>query len=199
MKKVLYSLTLAVAFLASVSFASAQEQKKNNWFVGAGAGINMLYDNRAVSSPAFAADLFAGDWITPAFGLRAGLHGIKCKPAEGFEHWFSKDAAFNLFELNVDALWNFTKYQPNKMWTPALYARVSGVLGSVKGDTRVVPGVGAGFYNQFHIKKRLSLYVDVNAVATSEPAFRTDGFEGRFLFFPSLTFGVVYDLGVRGF
>lgn len=204
MKKVLYSLSVVLAFLASVSVASAQDQaqsqsNKNNWYVGAGAGINLTYDNRAVSSPAFAADLFVGNWFTPAFGVRAGFHGLKGKPAENTEHWFSKDAAFNLFSLNVDAMWNFTKYDPAKTWTPAFYARLSGILGSAKGSTKVVPGVGAGFYNQFHVAKKVSVYVDANAIVTSEPAFRTDGYEGRFLLFPSLTVGVVYDLGVRGF
>ncbi|MBQ1912642.1 MAG: hypothetical protein II171_03685 [Bacteroidales bacterium] len=204
MKKVLYSLSLVLAFLASASIASAQDQaqpqpKKNNWYVGAGAGVNMLYDNRAVSSPAFACDLFAGNWFTPAFGVRAGVHGLKCKPATDFAYWFSGEDAFNLFELNVDAMWNFTKYQPEKSWTPAFYARLSGILGSAKGNTKIFPGIGAGFYNQFHVGEKLSIYVDANAVATSEPAFRVNGYEGRFLLFPSLTVGVVYDLGVRGF
>lgn len=205
MKKVLYSLSVVLAFLASVSVASAQDQtqaqpqKKSNWYVGAGAGINMTYDNRAVSSPALAADVFVGNWFTPAFGARASFHGLKGKPATDFAYWFSGEEAFNLFELNVDAMWNFTKYDPAKNWTPAFYARLSGIMGSAKGTTKIMPGIGAGFYNQFHVANKVSVYVDANAVATSEPAFRVNGYEGRFIIFPSLTVGVVYDLGVRGF
>lgn len=206
MKKVLYSLTLVLAVMASAQLASAQDKakdqpqdQKNNWFVGAGLGINMAYDNRAISSPAFAADLFAGNWFTPAFAVRAGFHGIKCKPAENPENWFSKGDAFNLFELNVDAMWNFTKYNPKKVWLPALYARLNGVLGSSKGTTKIFPGIGGGFYNQFHIKNQWNVYVDANAVVTSEPTFRINGYQGRFLLLPSITVGVVYDLGVRGF
>jgi hypothetical protein len=47
-----------------------------NWFVSAGAGVNMFYDN-AETANGLALDVNVGKWITPCVGVRAGFNGLK--------------------------------------------------------------------------------------------------------------------------
>ena len=200
MRKALYSLTLVLALLASSNLSQAQ--KKNNWFVGAGIGCNMLYDNHYFSPASPAAQLYVGDWFTPAFGFRAGLQGILARPADSSNHWFSDDTVFGLYQLNADGLWNFmntfTPYKSNRVWNPALYLRVSGFLASSLGTHKGHAGIGGGWMNQFRLNDFMSIAVDLNAIVTNEKVFRTNH-SGNLLIIGSATVGVVFDLGTRGF
>ena len=200
MKRTLYSLTLVLALLATCTLAQAQ--KKNNWFIGAGVGCNMVYDNAQFAPVSPAGLLYVGDWFTPSLGFRTTLHGILSRPADPRDNWFSDDTAFGLFQLHVDGLWNFmntfSSYKPNRVWNPALYLRVSGILASSLGTHIGHVGLGGGWTNQFRVNEFMSIALDLNAIVTNEKAFRTDH-SGRFLMLGSATLGVVFDLGVRGF
>lgn len=200
MKKALYSLTLVLALLATSTLSQAQ--KKNNWFVGAGIGCNMLYDNHYFSPATPAAQLYAGDWFTPAFGFRAALQGILGRPADPSKDWFSEDTVFGLYQLHADGLWNFmntfTPYRSNRVWNPALYLRVSGFLASSLGTHKGHVGIGGGWMNQFRLNDFMSIAVDLNAIVTNEKVFRTTH-RGTLLLIGSATVGVVFDLGTRGF
>jgi hypothetical protein len=200
MKRTLYSLTLILALLATA--LPSRAQKNNNWFLGVGIGCNMLYDNAKLAPAAPAAQLYVGDWFTPSFGFRASLHGILSHPADPGETWFSSDTVFGLFQLHADGLWNFmntfTSYKYNRVWNPALYARVSGFLASSLGTHKGHVGIGGGWINQFRVTDFMSIALDLNAIVTNEKVFRTDH-TGRFVVLGSATVGVVFDLGFRGF
>ena len=199
MRKTLYILTLFVALLATSTLSQAQ--KKNNWFVGASLGGNMLVDNSQISRVSPSGTLYVGDWFTPSIGFRTGLSGILGRPADA-RNWFSENTAFGLFQLYADFLWNirntFITYKTNRVWNPVLYARVDGILATSLGVNKGHVGVGGGLVNQFRVNEFMSIALDINSVLTSEKAFRTDH-TGRFLFVCSATLGVVFDLGTRGF
>ena len=199
MRRTLYILTLFVAMLATSTLSQAQ--KKNNWFVGAGLGCNMLIDNGQLSPVSPSGQVYVGDWFNPSLGFRAGVSGILGRPADA-RNWFSENTAFGLYQLYADFLWNirntFVKYKPNRVWNPVFYLRIDGILASSLGTHKGHGGAGAGLANQFRVNDFMSISLDVNAVLTNEKAFRTDH-SGGFLVISSATLGVVFDLGVRGF
>ena len=199
MRKTLYILTLFVALLATSTLSQAQ--KKNNWFVGASLGGNMLVDNSQISRVSPSGTLYVGDWFTPSIGFRTGLSGILGRPADA-RNWFSENTAFGLFQLYADFLWNirntFVKYKPNRVWNPVFYLRIDGILASSLGAHKGHAGAGAGLANQFRVNDFMSISLDVNAVLTNEKAFRTDH-SGQFLLVCSASLGLVFDLGYRGF
>lgn len=72
MKKTISILFAAAALLASASFTSAQNRGpyltnagKDNWFIGIGGGINLMYDNRAFGKVAPAAPTSAPAPVRP--------------------------------------------------------------------------------------------------------------------------------------
>ena len=199
MKRTLYILTLFLALMATSTLAQAQ--KKNNWFIGAGLGGNMLVDNNKISPVSPSGQVYVGDWFNPSLGFRAGVSGILGRPADA-RNWFSENTAFGLYQLYADFLWNirntFVKYKPNRVWNPVLYARLDGILASSLGVTKGHVGIGGGLANQFRVRDFMSISLDVNAVLTSEKTFRTDH-SGGFLVVSNVSLGVVFDLGYRGF
>ena len=199
MKRTLYTLTLIVAVLATSTLSQAQN-KGTNWFIGTGIGCNLVLDNAKMAPASPAGQLFVGKWFTPAFGARANVHGIMARPANPRKIWFSEDSFFGLDQLHFDGLWNFmntfTPYKPDKVWNPALYCRVSGILASSFGTHKANVGVGGGWLNQFRLTDFMSLALDVNAVLANEKVYRTDH-SGRFIFFGSATIGLVFDLTSR--
>jgi hypothetical protein len=200
MNRTLYILTLSLALLATST--RSQAQKKNNWFAGLGFGGNMLVDNNKISRVAPAGILYIGDWFTPSVGFRAGVGGILGYPADPGNTWFSESSAFGLYQLQADFLWNFRNtfitYKPSRVWNPFLYLRVSGILASRLGINKGHGGAGAGLANQFRLNDFMSISLDINALITSEKAFRTDH-SGRLLLVSNATLGLVFDLGYRGF
>ena len=49
----------------------------DNWFIGAGAGVNSWLGNGASPKAGVAVDAFVGKWITPTVGVRMGWKGLK--------------------------------------------------------------------------------------------------------------------------
>lgn len=201
MKRIVYTLTLALALLA-ISTPS-QAQKKNNWFVGTGIGCNFMYDNLRFSSPTPAGQLYVGDWFNPSVGFRTAIHGLMGKPADPQDNWFSEDTVFGLFQLHLDGMWafmnSFTHYNINRYWNPSLYLRVSGLLATSLGNNVASFGVGAGWLNQFRVSDFMSIAIDLNAIVANEKPFRSNYDHFTPAIFGSATVGVVFDLGHRGF
>ena len=199
MKRILYSLTLVLALLSVSNRTQAQSK---NWFIGAGIGVNMVYDNTKFAPASPAGQLYAGKWFTPAFGFRTAIQGIMARPADPRKSWFSDNYVFGLYQLHADGMWNFMNtfksYDPKTVWNPALYLRVSGLLASSLGTHKGHVGVGGGWLNQFRINDFMSIAVDLNAILTNEKVFRTDHY-GQFILFGSATVGVVFDLTASGF
>lgn len=112
MKLKFLALTLALA--ASTVAANAQEQKKcNDIFVGGGLGvISSMTPN--LNTPNFYMDVYVGKYLTPVWGVRAGLAGplINLDARQGNAVDINGDpVAFKnkkFGELNVDAMFSIT-------------------------------------------------------------------------------------------
>ena len=145
----------AVAFAAST--ASAQEvtyvedcsqgillnRAKDNWFITAQGGANILFGHNDVHAK-FAnrigpqANLFVGKWVTPNFGFRFGASWIMPKGATTADGFFRKmnvgpleggsqyyDEKFQGIGPEFDVLINLTNwwcgYKPNRVYNAVLH------------------------------------------------------------------------------
>lgn len=209
MKKALYSLSVAVAFMAASVISSAQERDSfllgrgvDNWFISFGGGVNTVYDNARFAPVQPAAQFNFGKWFTPSLALRAGYHGLFAQPASNAETWFSGEGKFNYNLAHVDVMWNFRNtlvgYKETRVWNPALYFRSGLMLAYGDSQRRHLYAMGAGWSNSFRVAEHVSIALDLSAVLAPEKSLRKDQ-SGRFVIFPSATLGLVFDLGNRRF
>ena len=205
MKKIF--VILAAAALAFS--ANAQEANENllignagsNWFISVNGGVNFMYNAKSWSkptNPAVAINL--GKWFTPAIGFRVGYLGIKDKNPYG-KTWFSGSEPFGYNLAHLDAMWNIANtanYKLSRVWNPILYVRGGAAFLNYKNVTKPGAAGGLGLLNQFRLGNRVSLAIDLSAVATNEDNFHVKNV-GRFATFITATGGLVFDLGPRGF
>jgi len=179
--------SIAIAALASVSIASAQEAVKgpyatqkfgDNIFVGATGGINTMFANDNQNKITGDFDVFAGKWFTPSLGLRAGFQGFTLKEqysADFYEHfWMEPDAngvyKYGFNYLHGDLMWNmfntFAGYKQRVFdlipyvhtGLEVIYDPETGVF-SDRRDPELV--LGPGIIGKFNINDHWSALVDV--------------------------------------
>ncbi len=173
----------------------------DNWFIGVGAGVNAMYDNRLFGGYGLAIEANVGKWFTPAVGFRAGYHGLKDVAADP-KGWFTGKDPFNFHAAYADVLWNVATtlggYKESRVWNPILYGRSAALFTSPVGSKQLGHefGMGAGLLNEFRLGKHVSLALDLSAIVSREKEWRN---YGRFSFFPSATAGLVFHLGKSGF
>ena len=164
MKIFMGAMALAVVSMVAAPAVNAQENKDaegktvrhpyltnglwDNWFVGAGAGMNIFYDNDVIQS-GFALDVNVGKWVTPSVGLRAGFNGLKGSFLGG-----------NYAYLHADAMWNISNaiggYKESRFWDFVPYAHA----GLIEDNGNEL-AVGAGLLNLVRLSKRIDLTLDV--------------------------------------
>ncbi len=173
----------------------------DNWFIGIGAGVNAMYDNRLFGGYGLAIDANVGKWFTPAVAFRAGYHGLKDAAADP-KGWFTGTDKFNLNYGYADFMWNVATtlggYKESRVWNPILYGRAAALFTSPVGSKNIGHefGIGGGLMNEFRLGKHVGLALDLSAIVSREKEWRN---VGRFSFFPSATAGLVFHLGKSGF
>ena len=183
------AMALAVVSMVAAPVVNAQENKDaegntvrhpyltnglwDNWFVGAGAGMNFFYDNSEWQS-GFALDVNVGKWVTPSVGFRAGFNGLK----GGF-------GGNNFGYFHGDAMWNISNaiggYKESRFWDFVPYAHAGLMV-----DNGKELAVGAGLLNVLRLSKRLDLTLDVRGTV-----FRNQGPAG----YITTTLGLAVNLG----
>ena len=169
----------------------------DNWFIGAGGGVNIFlnegYD--PVIGPSIDANL--GKWFTPSVGMRVGYQGFKTN--------VSADNAtqnFGYMYFHGDFLWNisnaFSGYKETRFWNLVPYAhagyfRTYGLNGSEFYDNEIA--AGAGLLHNLRLIDRLDLIIDMRATVMNGRAIGTDGVS----LLPSVTAGLAVDLGFPNF
>ena len=169
----------------------------DNWFIGAGGGVNILlnegYD--PVIGPSIDANL--GKWFTPSVGMRVGYQGFKTN--------VSADNAtqnFGYMYFHGDFLWNMSNalggYKETRFWNLVPYAhagyfRTYGLNGSEFYDNEIA--AGAGLLHNLRLIDRLDLIIDMRATVMNGRAIGTDGVS----LLPSVTAGLAVDLGFPNF
>lgn len=171
----------------------------DNWFIGAGAGVNSWIGQGASPKAGVAVDAFVGKWITPTVGIRMGWKGLK-DGASAKDGYTIADEKFNYNSAHVDLLWNlsnlFSGYKETRTWNISVYPSFA-YMDAAKNNEF---GAGVGMLNNFRLGNRVGLYLDLSALATkSDFAGISPRPEKRMGILPSATFGLTVNLGKTGF
>ena len=174
-----------------------------NWFIGLGAGVNSVYNNGDFGKYGLATDVNFGKWFTPSVGARLGWRGWSNEAKNGGAYY---DGQFDNFHLiHADLLWNLSNalsgYKETRFWDIIPYA----TFGDLYTRAKDVPGMhgwefaaGLGILNDFRLGKHVDLFVDISAVQSREAAFYKAA-EDRYITFPSVTAGLIFNLGKSNF
>lgn len=171
----------------------------DNWFIGAGAGVNSWLGNGASPKAGVAVDAFVGKWITPTVGVRMGWKGLK-DGASAKDGYTIADEKFNYNSAHVDLLWNlsnlFSGYKETRTWNISVYPTFA-YMNAAKNKEF---GAGIGMLNNFRLGNRVGLYLDLSALTTKADfagiSPRPKTLAGVL---PSATFGLTVNLGKTGF
>ena len=186
----------------------------DNWFIGAGGGINIFwnegmdYDNLRIA-PSIDANL--GKWFTPSVGMRIGYQGINSQvwsetatvlgPTmdQDKEMYLEK---FGYMYVHGDFLWNISNalggYKETRFWNfvpyvHAGYFRTYG-LDDVEFAKNQLAG-GLGLLHNLRLANRLDLIIDMRATVLDAQARGADGIA----VLPTVTMGLAVDLGWPNF
>ena len=186
----------------------------DNWFIGVGGGINMLWnegepDASMVISPSIDANL--GKWFTPAVGMRVGYQGFKTQIWDDSPSILGPtlDTQENLYlqkmgymYIHGDFLWNISNalggYKETRFWdfVPYFHTGFFRTYGldnvSYSNDEFAM---GAGLLHNLRLANRLDLIIDMRATVVNGRMHEATGVA----VLPSVTAGLAVDLGWPNF
>ena len=183
----------------------------DNWFIGAGGGVNVLWKEGYDIAISPSVDANVGKWFTPSVGMRVGYQGFQSRiwsdsPSvlgqvldEGKGMYEQK---FGYMYFHGDFLWNMSNalggYKETRFWNlvPYLHAgfyRAYGIDGVDYGNNEIA--AGAGLVHNLRLTDRLDIVIDMRATVVN----------GRIIesvdpvILPSVTAGLAVDLGWPNF
>ena len=155
----------------------------DNWFIGAGGGINIFWNEGYNVKIAPSIDANFGKWFTPAVGMRVGYQGINAQAwsdAPGTlgttldadqNQYLQK---FGYMYFHGDFLWNASDaiggYRADRFWdlVPYLHAgyfRSYGLNDVDFFDNELA--AGAGLLHLLRLSNRLDLIIDMRATVVN--------------------------------
>ena len=169
----------------------------DNWFIGAGGGINMFFSKGYDAKIAPSLDVNFGKWFTPSVGMRIGYQGLQSKVAKD-----DVTQKFGYMYFHGDLLWNISNalsgYKETRFWNfvPYLHGgfyRAYGIS-NVDGSENEL-AAGAGLLHNLRLTERLDLIIDMRATFVDGRVHDASGAS----VFPSVTMGLAVDLGWPAF
>lgn len=223
------AMALAAALMAAPSVLNAQENGNrdefgdivrgpyetnrfgDNWFIGVGGGINILWNDGYKVAIAPSIDANFGKWFTPSVGMRVGYQGITSriwapKPSligpdlDADKNMYAQK--FGYMYIHGDFLWNisnaFSGYKETRFWNfvPYLHAgffRSYGLKDVDFADNELA--AGAGLLHNLRLSDRLDLIVDMRATVVNGRIHQSKGVA----VLPTVTMGLAVDLGWPNF
>jgi outer membrane protein OmpA-like peptidoglycan-associated protein len=179
----------------------------DNWFIGAGGGINIFWNEGYNVKIAPSIDANFGKWFTPAVGMRVGYQGINAQAwsdAPGTlgttldadqNQYLQK---FGYMYFHGDFLWNASDaiggYRADRFWdlVPYLHAgyfRSYGLNDVDFFDNELA--AGAGLLHLLRLSDRLDLIIDMRATVVNGRVIDNKGIA----VLPTVTAGLAVDLG----
>lgn len=179
----------------------------DNWFIGAGGGINIFWNEGYNVKIAPCIDANFGKWFTPAVGMRVGYQGINAQAwsdAPGTlgttldadqNQYLQK---FGYMYFHGDFLWNASDaiggYRADRFWdlVPYLHAgyfRSYGLNDVDFFDNELA--AGAGLLHLLRLSNRLDLIIDMRATVVNGRVIDNKGIA----VLPTVTAGLAVDLG----
>ena len=179
----------------------------DNWFIGAGGGINVFLMDGYKTNIGPSIDAGFGKWFTPAVGMRVGYSGLNTnywadQPSELGRTLNNEEGRyqqkFGYMYIHGDFLWNISDaiggYKETRFWdlVPYLHAgyfRAYGLDDADYDNNEIA--AGAGLLHNLRLSQRLDLIVDMKAIIVNG---RVNGSDGVALI-PSVTMGLAVDMG----
>ena len=179
----------------------------DNWFIGAGGGINVFLMDGYKTNIGPSIDAGFGKWFTPAVGMRVGYSGLNTnywadQPSELGRTLNNEEGKyqqkFGYMYIHGDFLWNISDaiggYKETRFWdlVPYLHAgyfRAYGLDDADYDNNEIA--AGAGLLHNLRLSQRLDLIVDMKAIVVNG---RVNGSDGVALI-PSVTMGLAVDMG----
>lgn len=183
----------------------------DNWFIGAGGGVNIFLNEGYEPAIGPSVDVNVGKWFTPSVGMRVGYQGISSKVWADAASVLGpqRDAdkgkfaqKFGYMYIHGDFLWNmsnaFGGYKETRFWNfvPYLHAgyfRTNGLDGVDFTDNEIAGGIG--LLHNLRLVDRLDLIVDMRGTVVNGRAHGDDGVA----LLPTVTMGLAVDLGWPNF
>lgn len=183
----------------------------DNWFLGAGGGVNVLLNEDSKVSVGPNVDAGFGKWFTPAVGMRVGYSGFGARiwNDEPAMPGAVRDDDQNLYlqklgymYVHGDFLWNMSNalggYKETRFWNfvPYLHAgyfRSYGLDGADFADNEIA--AGAGLLHNLRLSNRIDLIVDMKAIMVNGRVCASE----ELAILPSVTMGLAVDLGWPSF
>ena len=232
MKRLNFLLGAAALFAVALTFSPASNAQENgnrdmngkivrgpyetnrfgdNWFIGAGGGINIFLNEGYNVRIGPSVDAGFGKWFTPSVGMRVGYQGFNSGAwsDEPGILGMTKDAdkdqylqKFGYMYIHGDFLWNisnaFSGYKETRFWNfvPYLHSgffRSYGLDGVDFSDNEFA--LGAGLLHNLRLSNRLDLIIDMRATVVNGRVIDNDGVA----ILPTVTAGLAVDLGWPNF
>ena len=183
----------------------------DNWFIGAGGGVNMFFNDGCKAKIGPSIDAGFGKWFTPSVGMRVGYSGFNgnlwSDTPSDLGRTFDTDEdmylqKFGYMYFHGDFLWNMSNalggYKQTRFWdfVPYLHAgyfRSYGLDGSDFYNNEIA--AGAGLLHNLRLTERLDLIVDMKAIVVNGRIHEGSGVT----LVPSVTMGLAVDLGWPAF
>ena len=183
----------------------------DNWFIGAGGGINVFWNDGYDIAIAPSIDANIGKWFTPSIGMRIGYQGFQSKVWAPNASVLGnvRDRDKNMYELkngymyfHGDFLWNMSNalsgYKETRFWNlvPYLHAGYYRSYGLDDVDfTDQEFAVGAGLLHNLRLTDRLDLVIDMRGTVVDGRVIKASGVS----ILGSVTAGLAVDLGNPNF
>ena len=186
----------------------------DNWFAQAGLGMSLInaygcnFSHVFPNGSTFGISAGLGKWLTPEYGLRAGVNWQNGLVGNKHLSWLDKNDkpgsnhdAGGFVVAYVDMLFNlhslFMGYGENRRWNAIVYPRAG--IGHNFDVSDSSPNVGIGTEQTYRLNDRTSLYADIAYHFTSggfmgkdhQSSHLNGGSNGFFL----IDLGVQYELG----
>ena len=183
----------------------------DNWFIGAGGGINVFLNKDYDVKIGPSVDAGFGKWFTPAIGMRIGYQGINAQAwsntANVLGNTLDTDKnqylqKFGYMYIHGDFLWNASDgiggYKETRFWdlVPYVHAGYFRSYGMNKVnfyDNEFA--MGAGLLHQLRLTDRLDIIIDMRATVVNGRVIDHSGVS----IIPSVTAGLAVDLGWPNF
>ena len=211
-----YGATALAALLMAATFSADAQENGNrdefgqivrgpyetnrlcdNWFIGAGGGINILLNEGYDIKIGPSVDANFGKWFTPSIGMRAGYQGLDFYSVKD-----NTDARYGYMYFHGDFLWNMSNavsgYKETRFWNLIPYLHAGFFRSYATGDGDFSDNefaAGAGLLHNLRLTDRLDIIIDMRATVVNGRVHESSGTA----VLPSVTAGLAVDLGWPNF
>lgn len=211
-----YGATALAALLMAATFSADAQENGNrdefgqivrgpyetnrlcdNWFIGAGGGINILLNEGYDIKIGPSVDANFGKWFTPSIGMRAGYQGLDFYSVKD-----NTDARYGYMYFHGDFLWNMSNavsgYKETRFWNLIPYLHAGFFRSYASGNNYFAENelaAGAGLLHNLRLTDRLDIIIDMRATVVNGRVHESSGTA----VLPSVTAGLAVDLGWPNF